>query len=549
MSYIAQFEKKYLKHKKNKYTDKKTALKMVFWNLKYIFNNISNKKTNNELIPSRVLYIAFRTNGGFGNVLIHANFIKQFREKFSNPNINITVFGHPIKEMTEAIFKEQNFVDSYYNYTDLKDSDFDYYDLVIDIHSYPDIRKANYSKIHAINPNLYNLLMIWKNFRNNDNVSRFFTLRPILNSQIYIYSILNEKNCLNVADIDNALGLAPDFTLELKCNKDEKQVLHTLKLQPQKFITVQRGVNPFSGTTEAPKMWPVEYYEKLIKLLKIKFPRIKIVQLGESSERCKPLKGVDINLLGKTDWDDLKILLKHALYHIDGECGMVHLRKALHAGPSIVLFGPTPIEFFGYIGNINLQAGPCKNCAALTDTWQKKCIRGDKVCMYSLTPEKVIKAINDYESHKNIKKKSLYEEITQNKDINFDKKWQETWLSKKTLFAYEIVNIRVCDLKIFVFENEKWIKKDLQNSPAVKYLNGNKEAYQNYCDYKNSYNPDDLHSCERFEKLIASFNKDNKIHIVVDKDNVIIDGRHRASIIYYKDMNAVIPVLKIYGDF
>lgn len=67
--------------------------------------------------------------------------------------------------------------------------------------------------------------------------------------------------------------------------------------------------------------------------------------MGESPERCKTLHGIDVNLIGKTDWDDLKILLKNALYHIDGECGMVHLRKALKTGPSVVLFGPTPIKF------------------------------------------------------------------------------------------------------------------------------------------------------------------------------------------------------------
>ena len=50
-------------------------------------------------------------------------------------------------------------------------------------------------------------------------------------------------------------------------------------------------------------------------------------------------------------WGDLKILLKNALYHIDGECGMVHLRKALKTGPSVVLFGPTPIKFFSYSNN------------------------------------------------------------------------------------------------------------------------------------------------------------------------------------------------------
>ena len=59
-------------------------------------------------MPDRTLIIAFRTNGGVGNVIICANFIKCFRETFNN--IKIVVFGHPINDVTEAIFKGQDFI-------------------------------------------------------------------------------------------------------------------------------------------------------------------------------------------------------------------------------------------------------------------------------------------------------------------------------------------------------------------------------------------------------------------------------------------------------
>ena len=47
--------------------------------------------------------------------------------------------------------------------------------------------------------------------------------------------------------------------------KDEEKRLQEFGLNKDRFITIQRGVNPFSGTIEAPKMWPVEHFNTLIK--------------------------------------------------------------------------------------------------------------------------------------------------------------------------------------------------------------------------------------------------------------------------------------------
>lgn len=67
-----------------------------------------------------------------------------------------------------------------------------------------------------------------------------------------------------------------DYILDIHINKDEEKRLQEFGLNKDRFITIQRGVNPFSGTIEAPKMWPVEHFNTLIKLLKIVIRELKL---------------------------------------------------------------------------------------------------------------------------------------------------------------------------------------------------------------------------------------------------------------------------------
>jgi ADP-heptose:LPS heptosyltransferase len=105
--------------------------------------------------------------------------------------------------------------------------------------------------------------------------------------------------------------------------------------------------------------------------------------------------GIDINLVGKTDMERVKMLLKNSLVHIDGEGGFTHLRRALNGGKSIVFFGATSREFFGYKGNENLKGNGCDHpCEWLTKDWLNHCPRGyiEPPCMTSITPAMAMNA-------------------------------------------------------------------------------------------------------------------------------------------------------------
>jgi SAM-dependent methyltransferase len=99
---------------------------------------------------------------------------------------------------------------------------------------------------------------------------------------------------------------------------------------------------------------------------------VEVIQLGVAEE--ERIEGVTNYLNGQTSLEETGLLIKHSLCHIDTEGGLVHLANAVHTR-CVVLFGPTPAEFFGYPQNINLDPAGCKACWFTTQNWLIECPR------------------------------------------------------------------------------------------------------------------------------------------------------------------------------
>ena len=171
--------------------------------------------------------------------------------------------------------------------------------------------------------------------------------------------------------------------------------MKSLNLKGKKFITLHRGSDS-NYSKNVVKLWPTEYYNTLIGMLREKYPTAILVQMGISESRCVLMSGVDINLVGKTTMEEVKILLKHSALHIDCEGGYVHLREALNGGCSTVLFGPTSMEFYGYDNNINIKGNGCLHpCEWQREDWLDHCVKGETKpsCMYSISPAVVLEKI------------------------------------------------------------------------------------------------------------------------------------------------------------
>ena len=114
----------------------------------------------------------------------------------------------------------------------------------------------------------------------------------------------------------------------------------------------------------------MQQWRKIVSL--IRGEGIDVIQLGVAEE--EKIEGVTHYLNGQTSLEETGLLIKHGLCHIDTEGGLVHLANAVHTR-CVVLFGPTPVEFFGYPQNINLEPSGCKACWFVTQNWLIECPR------------------------------------------------------------------------------------------------------------------------------------------------------------------------------
>lgn len=163
---------------------------------------------------------------------------------------------------------------------------------------------------------------------------------------------------------------------------------------PQRFITIHDGFDAsgYYKFERSMKSWSVEYWEEFIKIFKDKYPDIHVIQLG--GVKHKKFKRVDINYAGQLTFQDSLRYLKSSLMHIDGDSGLVHARRLFNK-PSVVLFGPTNINYFGYPENINLAPKFCGDCWWKNTDWMARCKEGYSTpkCLDSIKPKDVLNAI------------------------------------------------------------------------------------------------------------------------------------------------------------
>lgn len=159
------------------------------------------------------------------------------------------------------------------------------------------------------------------------------------------------------------------------------------------YITVHNGFDPefvISGS-RATKCYP--HFGAVIDRLKSRYPQLRFVQVGTSAT-SEPIAEADLNLIGLTSLPQVGALIAGALLHIDNEGGLAHLAACLGT-TSCVVFGPTPADFFGYSGNINVSPSYCGGCWWINETWMSRCPRGfaEPRCLTEQDPESVAAAI------------------------------------------------------------------------------------------------------------------------------------------------------------
>ncbi|EFY06765.1 glycosyltransferase family 9 protein [Succinatimonas hippei] len=347
---------------------------------------------------SKALNIGFIFSGGIGDQVISAQWVKVFIEKLISQNISFySVLMFPKEKNGKLITCGFSRIDKIATRSYLN---FHKFDLLIGV--------DQFVKIYSIN---YKYLNKYANTLVKDiHKAQSFTQDLIhFSSHEYHYSVMNYalmKNW-NRYDLMGACGLCefgrktiPFFYI----NRDEKQkVLEKFNLNKTNFITIHTGVGdiPNIGISDlsnkntikqyATRCIPLPLCEKIVTLLKIKVPNVCVVQIGEPDSLL--ISNVDIQLVGKTSFEESLYLLNSSQCHIDNDAGLIHIRHAMNKR-SVVLYGPTAADFVGYENDINIQ-GSCTPCMWLSSDWNVNCFKGynEALCMSQINANKVVDGV------------------------------------------------------------------------------------------------------------------------------------------------------------
>ena len=181
-----------------------------------------------------------------------------------------------------------------------------------------------------------------------------------------------EKYKLNLVQLANkSLGLPYD-TIDI----DTYNIGSWEEELPYRYVVVANGVDELHHGKTLTKSWPQKQWKEFISKLEY-----SVVQVGTRNDTV--IKGIELNLLGKTDIPQLFYILKNAAGVVCNEGGIMHLAYAVKAEKIFVLRGPTKGYFYYYPKITFIDSEFCdEGCYWDTMDWAFDCPKGfDAECM------------------------------------------------------------------------------------------------------------------------------------------------------------------------
>ena len=356
------------------------TLRFIFFSLKLLFYlriSYKSKYTDN------VCHVLIRPGGGVGDHLFFLKYCYCLKKKFQE-TIKIDVILHKLDSYLKYLYEHISFIDFIF------ENNAPNHDVYMQLTRFPEIQNIDVERIGLVCSK--KLIDFWFHIAQFQQEYNNLYLSDFLGK---CFSTIYSRTRENQADVYNMLDMSS--TADFRFTIDEKVVRDTLskfKLVANGYVLLQTGSGHFfQNIKNDVRQWPIEYYERLVTLLKRKYSDIKFVQCGESYQNH--IKNVDIDLVGKTTLDESFSIIKCAKLLISAEGGYPIIRHFVSRKKSCVLFGPTSQDFFGFNENINISANVCSGCEWITKTWHKNCIisGNQPYCMKNLLPEKVANCI------------------------------------------------------------------------------------------------------------------------------------------------------------
>ncbi|GHT36117.1 hypothetical protein AGMMS49593_00130 [Endomicrobiia bacterium] len=359
----------------------KNAVKDFFKSFFCFLSLIFSKKDDSKV------YIAVVPAGGMGDVIRQGDAISMLGDLF--PSVVIDIYGRRSKRFLSGIKNIRFFIDKNAVIISRKK-----YDIVVDFSCKVSSGIAD-MKINNPKNDLIKKFAV-----GFEEIKRKYPYCFNVNNQ-YIFQKIAVENGLKIFDVMKLTSGVKDVKKnKLTLNYKDQDIKKFGLSKSDKYITFQHGWGNkgyISGKTGMSlKLWETENWKNLLGVIKreLKDYDYKIVQIGINSAKFEE---VDIDLNGKTSFDELCTVLKYSSLHIDTDCGCVHVAKVLNV-QSVVLFGPTNTEYICYDNNINVMSGLCKNCYIMVEDTVLPCVRGfaKPLCMNSITPDFVAKIVLEH---------------------------------------------------------------------------------------------------------------------------------------------------------
>ena len=356
------------------------------------------KNLNKELkfLPIREIKISLTIVGGIGDYLICRKWLTSVINKFQLNNflLDIYVQERSLKNAENA-FSGFVRVNKFSKLSIDSFSDTSGYDLISEFCIFPYIKEYDGRKIASTNVNFYKYLCDLQDFGYKYYPQGFCHNTFYYESIRVLFEKINNKyhcfyDVLGNLNSDDNFG----FTLPIRIN--EEDTLRILGLNNCKYITLNTGLHrEYKSFSQNTRAWNIDSWIKLSKLIKEKIPSLKVVQIGYKVDDYTNINA-DIDLSGKTSFEEIKVIMKNATVHVDYDGGLVHVRHIVCGMPSIVLFGPSDKKWHSYNENISIQTNACDKCCEWTsEQWLTKCPKGYDypICMKSISPELVLQEV------------------------------------------------------------------------------------------------------------------------------------------------------------
>ena len=379
-NYFDELEEKVYRYRKS-HPDRpyRAASHLMLWCFKSLFRRLRVDKTIDDIKSKPVtIYnksILFNLNGGIGDIVIAINFLIQLHTKCGQGFTFYITVPNVFLDTAGILIQKHDFLKLF----DGKTGGSNIFVAEINLCRVPQIVSVDITAI----ANESMPLAEWARHVYDFNKTYPEYLKSGTTGDFLLtnFTKLAGRNRLSQADIDDLVGVKTVYELP---TDSEKSVLEQYGLTENKYITLQCGIGALSGDGLSTREWPIEKYNKLIGLIKKHNGNIMLVQIGTEKD---PAMAVDVDLRGKTTFNEFLVVLKNAKLHIGGESGCVHMRHFMGARPSAVLFGPTFKDFYAYDENINISSGVCPGCEWLHNGWREICIKSG--CVKSACLEKI----------------------------------------------------------------------------------------------------------------------------------------------------------------